>query len=78
MITPRTAFAAGSLSALLLVCGSATAQTALGDGRALERNPQVGYGGANAAAHVLWRTGVTRLAFLGDEIEIGVAIGASC
>lgn len=50
MITPRTAFAAGSLSALLLVCGSAAAQTALGDGRALERNPQVGYGGANAAA----------------------------
>jgi hypothetical protein len=39
-----------SACAVLLVAGHAAGQTALGDGRGLERNPQVGSGGYNVQA----------------------------
>lgn len=50
MQTRRFARFGFSASALLLGAGVAHGQTALGDGRALERNPQVGFGGYNAQA----------------------------
>lgn len=51
LATPRTASCLTlSAAALLALAGHARAQTALGDGRALDRNPQVGSGGYNPAA----------------------------
>ena len=50
MTAPRQLVALLSAAALLAAAGQSMGQTALGDGRGLERNPQVGYGGYNATA----------------------------